>query len=698
MMCRNLSPSSSPHMASKQLGKLRQWAGEVISTSKDKTTVSDEFKELERDVERRRDGAHRLFLASEAYHRALAKRKDNAALDDSEKMLPVETLGIVMVIHGEEFGSDSPFGASLVSLGRAQCKVAKFQESYAESFADSFMGSLVRFAEDVKEFEALRKKLDSRRLSLDAAVSKYEKLKNSKKDKDRERKDAEEDMNHAKMRYEETTEEVTAHMHAIQESESSQLRELTGFLSLQINFVEQYLETLKETRDSWPGDVQHHKRSRSAGRKKSSVPAPAPPPRHSSSDDDEDTQTSSRPASRSSRKRADSTGTAGEKDKEKRRMSVAGWASSAASSAVGAVGSVTGSVTTLTGSVTGRGRKNKDKETFASLTDDADRESSGQGESDSNSGGLQHSLKRRKSATQTTPKLPSRILKPPSVANRKTVRALYDFSGAADELSFRVGDTIVVINEVLDGWWMGELNGKQGLFPTPYTEPIPDRPPLPSRPAQGSNGLGLHVDDDSSDERNGDETEDDYADMSAHYGRPMALLSPTTASPFYGGSDAASIVSSIADDDDNAAFAPVSRSMPPPIPRRSTTSDLHVGANNKKAPPPPPPARRSTTNIGASPRIPDRRPGSRPPSRPPSAAGLAGSGSIGRAAAAAAAAGGYLSASSESSSGGGYDRSPFDSATELSESFGPSANGCTDFKQNPFKPKGMCSNCFELHG
>jgi hypothetical protein len=29
---------------------------------------------------------------------------------------------------------------------------------------------------------------------------------------------------------------------------------------------------------------------------------------------------------------------------------------------------------------------------------------------------------------------------------------------------------------------------------------------------------------------------------------------------------------------------------------------------------------------------------------------------------------------------------------------GASENGCTEFKQNPFKPKGMCSNCFEFHG
>jgi hypothetical protein len=54
----------------------------------------------------------RLFLASEAYHRNLAKRKDNGVLDDGEKLMPVDALGMVMIIHGEEFGEDSPFGVS----------------------------------------------------------------------------------------------------------------------------------------------------------------------------------------------------------------------------------------------------------------------------------------------------------------------------------------------------------------------------------------------------------------------------------------------------------------------------------------------------------------------------------------------------------------------------------------------------------
>lgn len=40
-------------------------------------------------------------------------------------------------------------------------------------------------------------------------------------------------------------------MHAIQENEVVQLRELTSFLDLEINFVEQYLNVLKEVKSDW---------------------------------------------------------------------------------------------------------------------------------------------------------------------------------------------------------------------------------------------------------------------------------------------------------------------------------------------------------------------------------------------------------------------------------------------------------------
>ncbi|KAJ7785276.1 hypothetical protein DFH07DRAFT_935054 [Mycena maculata] len=674
------APLTHHNMAGKQLGKLRQWAGEVIS-SRDKTSVSDEFKELERDVDLRRDGAQRLFMASEAYHKHLAKKKDNAALDDPEKLLPLDTLGIVMIIHGEEFGSDSPFGNSLVTLGRAHCKVAKLQEAFAQAFHDGFVASLVRFADDIKDYEALRRKLESRRLSYDAAVAKNDKTKSSKKE--RERRDAEEDMQIAKQRYDETAEELEAHMHAIQENEIVQLRELTGLLTLELGFVEQHLDVLRETRASWPSDSSPPERH--------AFPAQAPrfgsvrsqrsAPPESSEDEDagggararSTSRPPSRPASRASRKRTDSTGTAGgasekdakDKDRERerekgRRRSVAGWV----------------------GSVTGRGKR-KEKE-FASLHDRE--EGAGSGESDGGGGsagasggggGLVHALTRRASKPktnggQTTPKLPARILKPPSQEQeqRKRVRALYDFSGSADELAFKAGDTIAVVSEVLDGWWMGELHGRQGLFPTPYTEALPARPPLPSRP-------GAEESDDSRG-YGAEETEDE--DGHAHYGRPLAAAGAGGGSPFYSGlpggdADAASVVSSVADEDDDGrglmpSIARVGALQRPVAPRRATTTELQGHA--KKAPPPPPP-RRATNSATASP-----RPG--PPSRPQSAAGRPG----------------YLS-SSASESSHSYDRSPFESAMELASPVGE-GGGCGDFKQNPFKMKGMCSNCFELHG
>ncbi|KAG6816838.1 hypothetical protein H0H87_002487 [Tephrocybe sp. NHM501043] len=172
-------------MASKQLGKLRQWAGEVI-LSRDKTTLSEEFQELEKDIELRRDGALKLLAASEAYQYTLSKKKKIDALEDSEKMLPIDTLGIVMIVHGEEFGEESAFGSSLVKLGRAHCKVATLQEAYALTLRDTFLASLEKFTDDIKE------------LSYDAAVAKYEKLKSGKKEK--EKREAEDEMERARDR------------------------------------------------------------------------------------------------------------------------------------------------------------------------------------------------------------------------------------------------------------------------------------------------------------------------------------------------------------------------------------------------------------------------------------------------------------------------------------------------------------------
>ncbi len=59
------------------------------------------------------------------------------------------------------------------------------------------------------------------------------------------------------------------------------------------------------------------------------------------------------------------------------------------------------------------------------------------------------------------------IAKPPRPgAPRKLVRANFSFMAEnKDELSINKGDVITVINEIDQGWWIGEANGKRGMFP-----------------------------------------------------------------------------------------------------------------------------------------------------------------------------------------------------------------------------------------
>ena len=62
----------------------------------------------------------------------------------------------------------------------------------------------------------------------------------------------------------------------------------------------------------------------------------------------------------------------------------------------------------------------------------------------------------------------------PAVATgAEQVRALYAYAATQDdELGFEAGDLITVVNKDKEEWWSGELNGKTGVFPANYVEPV----------------------------------------------------------------------------------------------------------------------------------------------------------------------------------------------------------------------------------
>lgn len=60
----------------------------------------------------------------------------------------------------------------------------------------------------------------------------------------------------------------------------------------------------------------------------------------------------------------------------------------------------------------------------------------------------------------------------PTAPKALIVQALYDIDEveAEDELTFKAGDMIEVLETGEDGWWKGRLYGKVGLFPVNYVK------------------------------------------------------------------------------------------------------------------------------------------------------------------------------------------------------------------------------------
>ncbi|KAJ9091688.1 hypothetical protein QFC19_008979 [Naganishia cerealis] len=66
----------------------------------------------------------------------------------------------------------------------------------------------------------------------------------------------------------------------------------------------------------------------------------------------------------------------------------------------------------------------------------------------------------------------------PSKATASRVRAIYPFTTTEKgELSFNKGDVIKVIDRMYDEWYTGAVDGRIGIFPVSYVEPMPDPTP-----------------------------------------------------------------------------------------------------------------------------------------------------------------------------------------------------------------------------
>ncbi|KAF2176786.1 BAR-domain-containing protein [Zopfia rhizophila CBS 207.26] len=228
-------------LVNKKLDRFKQWAGEKMG-GEVKTGVSDDFKALETEMNLRHEGMEKMQKSMTVYVKSLSKRAEG---DDREKSLPGGYLGSTMVTHGEDFEPDSEFGNCLSSLGRANERLARVQETYVSSATSTWLEGLERSLVQMKEYQTARKKLEQRRLAYDTSLAKMQKAK-------KEDFRVEEELRSQKAKYEESSEDVYRRMQDIKESEVDMVADLTAFLEAELTYYDRCREILLNVKRDWP--------------------------------------------------------------------------------------------------------------------------------------------------------------------------------------------------------------------------------------------------------------------------------------------------------------------------------------------------------------------------------------------------------------------------------------------------------------
>lgn len=210
----------------------------------------------------RRRGVERLHATSEAYAQWVSKRKTSADpyVPEGQSAKDVftsgEALGLVMSQQGEaalrvlafESGGARSFPESLVKYGQARRQIAQAQEAYADRLETQYVARLNDALDVVKDYVGIRKKLESRRLALDAA---QRKVRQSKKE-DR-RLDFEVDQ--AQERFEEIEQEAQERMRAVEQLDEELDEVLGALVNAECAYAEAYHRAMTDLRGKWSGSL-----------------------------------------------------------------------------------------------------------------------------------------------------------------------------------------------------------------------------------------------------------------------------------------------------------------------------------------------------------------------------------------------------------------------------------------------------------
>ncbi|OAD06177.1 hypothetical protein MUCCIDRAFT_117873, partial [Mucor lusitanicus CBS 277.49] len=219
-----------------------QWTGEKFGGAK-VTLQTDDFQRLEQETEHRREGYDKVLEAVDGIESYLLKRKTSPE-DGKTKQMPFEALGSCLYHYGTVFPEDSALGIALINLGQTETRLAALQEALANDIRMGYMTTLENGLQEYKEYDALRKKLASRRLDYDSKLNRLHKAK-------KEKPELEQEMQASRIKYEDTEHDLIQKMAYIQEFENEHRDALLDMVEAQAAYHTQAKELLESLKKNW---------------------------------------------------------------------------------------------------------------------------------------------------------------------------------------------------------------------------------------------------------------------------------------------------------------------------------------------------------------------------------------------------------------------------------------------------------------
>ncbi|KAI7878808.1 hypothetical protein K492DRAFT_170594 [Lichtheimia hyalospora FSU 10163] len=453
----------------KNLGRFKQWTGERLGAAKP-TLQTEDIQQLEDQTEQWHDGFERMYQSVKLSYAQLSKRKTSVQ-DPRLKCRPLEAIGDSWIRHGEEIAENSPkLATSLISLGHAETQISGHMDILTEQLNNNYLRLLRDSRECYKDYLDIRRKLEMRRLDYAANLSRLQKAK-------KEKPQLEQLLQQSRIKYEETENELLRQMVQLDEYKEQHRVALKNFLDAQLDCYMKAVEMLKDVQSRWPDGAEDDEDDEPGNQDILEAPPPTLPAIHDT-------------------KRI-STDSAYERSSTTSANPIMPTNSLLPPSHTDQHNNTTTNTTTTTAN------HPKPPSVSSSVYTTSIIEGNESKRPCVSEHSYEPSSEESAASIESNDERIRKMSKVSSILANTRRKALYDFNGEhPEDLSFTSGDIITVLEEINQGWWLGELitnDGKtlKGIFPVNYTEPLDSAvdippPPLPMKDSSLRQDASMH--------------------------------------------------------------------------------------------------------------------------------------------------------------------------------------------------------------